>query len=133
MRAGDGRARGGELRAKDDLFAHAGEGVVVARLLPAEVVVVAFALDAHQQELTIIGGALIMIVMLQQFEGVAGFHRPAVTGAVETLALEFKRFDSQTQQRFAFVVGAVGVLAREIIDFEVVDVALLVQALHGDR
>jgi hypothetical protein len=55
-----------------------------------EVVVVAFAFDAHQQELAVFGITLIVVVVLQQFEGMAGFHGSAVArafvgGAVDVL------------------------------------------------
>ncbi|MNJ29995.1 hypothetical protein D3C77_245790 [compost metagenome] len=48
LRPGNGRSRGGQLRAERDLLAHAREGVEVAGLLAAEVVVVAFAFHLHQ-------------------------------------------------------------------------------------
>jgi len=35
------------------------------------------------------------------------------------LALEFQHFDPQTHQRLALVVGAVGLLAGEVVDLEV--------------
>ena len=65
LRPEDGWPWGGELRAEDDLFTHAGEGVVVARPMTVEVVVVAFAFDAHQQELAIVGRALIVVITVQ--------------------------------------------------------------------
>lgn len=74
-----------------------------------------------------------MVVMLQQFEGVAGFHRAAVAGALKAFAFQLQRFNAQPDQRLAFVVRAVGVLAGEVVDLEIFDIALLVQALHSDR
>ena len=71
--------------------------------------------------------------MLQQFEGVAGFHRAAVTRALKAFAFQFECFNAQPDQCLAFVVRAVGVLAGEVVDLEIFDIALLVQALHGDR
>jgi hypothetical protein len=41
--------------------------------MAVEVVVVAFAFDAHQQELAIVGRAVIVVVMLLRFKGVAAY------------------------------------------------------------
>ncbi|MBN4178529.1 hypothetical protein GSU75_05835 [Pseudomonas savastanoi pv. phaseolicola] len=71
--------------------------------------------------------------MLQQFEGVARLHGTTVTGAPKALAPQLKRFNAQAQQRFTFIVGAMGVLAGKVVHLEVLDITLLVQAVHGDR
>ncbi|CAM3302758.1 hypothetical protein PSPL106493_18500 [Pseudomonas plecoglossicida] len=133
LRAVDQGLAGAQLRAVGDLLAHADEAVQVTGLVARHVVVAAAVLHAQQQELTVLGIAHVVGVVLGQFEGVAGFHGPAVAVTVEGLAHQFERFDTVAHHGFAVFVGAVGVLPREVVDLELVHVALIVEALHGHR